>query len=668
MSDYLIYALGAIGLILVIVALIIIKKGKKNGSGVIEQKKAGRWVMPAHRLYKSIPLLNRYYKKVFKSVQQNYPADDFSVIYMAVTTVTKGFAMFFGIVIGVLLISGGNLMYMLSGLLVAYVLMTHNINSKMRNQEELILKQFKDFLEDLRFHYNNCHKVDEAIDASIESAPVELSMHIQRVYEVVSAVDIDMEAEKYTMEPHNKFFMMFTSICATIMKNGDRPLQEGVTVFLNNIKHLQEELNVEILKLDTRKKAFAGIVPVAVLPVLALKPIQMYQIGSMDNTAVYYNGAYGTIVMFLLFFLTFIGYTIIDNLQYGQFNENAALWEKVSNLPLLKQYFNKKSFTMFTHQVNFEQDAKRAGYQTSYRGHNAQKITYAIGCMILTVIVTLITNASSRLAIISDFSDCFNASYSVTEEYTATMTGIAEEQFKYNLREKDLTDEELNKKVLSDIKSEMPDMIDADAEMLAQGVVEKISNYRSVYFKWYYIILMYVMGMVGYFIPDIILKSRKKNAEMEMEDEVIQFQSIALIMMHIKESTVADTLEWMERFSKCFKQSITKCIINLDSGEKEALEQLKEDEPAPQFQKLVNSLMTVDLVGMEAAFDSVEAERNYLREKRRKDNEELIKKKSKTASSIAYAMLFAVIILWLIGPMGLASFSMMSQLTSVMGA
>ena len=202
--------------------------------------------------------------------------------------------------------------------------------------------------------------------------------------------------------------------------------------------------------------------------------------------------------------------------------------------------------------------------------------------------------------------------------------------------------------------------------LLKEFAVERIQSYRETYYRWYLVILSVLAAVLGYYVPDFMLNAKKKAMEMDMEDEIIQFQSIALIMMHIKEATVEGALDWMERFARCFKVSIMKCSLNIDSGEQQALEALKEDEPSPQFQKIVNSLMTVDRVGMEAAFDSVEVERDFLREKRKKDNEEVTHKKAGKAWGMVYLMLGAVIGLWLIGPMLLMSTSMQDQLTTMM--
>lgn len=662
----------AVLLVVALVYLYYLKKKKTNI--IISSGNGNKYTTKLHRLYSSIPILKKFYERTYNMVQQMYPSDAFSVMRQTVSTVTRGFLIFIVCILVIILIAGTDIMYMLTGILVAYVLMTNSIASKIQKHEKLLLTQFRDFLENLRYHYNETGKVDDAIDRCMEEISYELSLHIQKIYGVITAVDIDEASELYTQEHNddnshnnvNKHFLLFCSICATIMKQGDRKLADGITVFLGNIKHLQEELNIELLKIKQRESEFKAIVSISMIPVLVMKPIEIWSKGNMDNVSAYYNGAYGSVVMFLIFFIAIFASTRIDNLKNGGSEENVKLWERIAGLPGVRQYLIKKTELNFSKTMKMESDMKRAGVLLSVRGFYAKKYVFALMFAILTNVVAMVSITTERADLISDFENAFTTGYAVDEAYTQTLMDTAALMTKHHLKDRNLTYDELNENIFDAIAEEGTITKTSDIRMIAETSAQRIMNYRDTYYKWYLTLLTIAMAIFGYFVPDIILRSKKKAMEMDMEDEIVQFQSIALIMMHIKEATVENTLEWMERFARCFRTSITKCILNLDAGEQKALEALKEDEPNPQFQKIVNSLMSVDRVGMEAAFDSVEVERNFLREKRKKDNEEIIHKKARSAWMMVFLMLFAVIGLWMIGPMLLMSSGMMSQLDTMM--
>lgn len=640
---------------------------KKNNTAIVSNSGInGKNVMRLHKLFRSFPILRKFYERTYNSVQQMYPSDTFAVTKMAVNTVTRGFLIFIGCILLIILISGFDILYMFTGILVAYVLMTNSIASKLQKQEKKLLSQFQEFLETLRYHYNETNKVDDAIDLCMEEMPYELSLHIQKIHDVVVSTDIDEAAELYTQEPNNKFFLMFCSICATVMKQGDRKLPKGVTVFLNNIKHLQEELNVELLKIKQKEAEFRGVVAISMLPVLALKPIELWARGSMPDIVPYYNGAYGTVVMFLIFFIAIYASNKIDTLKNGGSEENLKLWDRIASLPGVRLYLQKKMEINFSKTRKMEDDMKRAGVLLTVPTLYVKKYVFAIIFALLVNIVAIVSMESEKSAFLNDFDQVFTSGYAADKEYTQSLVDTASYMTKYHLKDKNISYEDLNTVIFDDVVYTSGITKVSDAKAIADIAVERIQSYRETYYQWYLVIISVLAALLGYRVPDFMLSAKKKAMEMDMEDEIIQFQSIALIMMHIKEATVEGTLEWMERFARCFKVSIMRCSLNIDSGEQQALEALKEEEPSPQFQKIVNSLMTVDRVGMEAAFDSVEVERDFLREKRKKDNEEVTHKKAGKAWGMVYLMLGAVIGLWLIGPMLLMSTSMQDQLTTMM--
>ena len=76
----------------------------------------------------------------------------------------------------------------------------------------------------------------------------------------------------------------------------------------------------------------------------------------------------------------------------------------------------------------------------------------------------------------------------------------------------------------------------------------------------------------------------------EMENEVMEYQTIILMLMKIERVNVEMILEWLERYSNIFREPISKCLNNYESGAWEALEQLKDEIAFPQLEQIIESL------------------------------------------------------------------------------
>lgn len=69
----------------------------------------------------------------------------------------------------------------------------------------------------------------------------------------------------------------------------------------------------------------------------------------------------------------------------------------------------------------------------------------------------------------------------------------------------------------------------------------------------------------------MLLKFQVKLRQMLMEDEVMSYQTIILMLMRIERVDVEMILEWLERYADIFKEPIGKCLNNYESGGWEAL-------------------------------------------------------------------------------------------------
>ena len=146
-----------------------------------------------------------------------------------------------------------------------------------------------------------------------------------------------------------------------------------------------------------------------------------------------------------------------------------------------------------------------------------------------------------------------------------------------------------------------------------------------------------------------------------MEDEVMQFQTIILMLMRIERVNVEIILEWLERYSDIFREPISRCVNNYEAGAWEALEVLRNETNYPLFIRIVESLQAaVEKIPIIDAFDELDSERDYYQEKRKESNQRLIARKARIGKIIGFAPMVIMFVGYLIVPLvyiGLTSMS-----------
>ena len=203
----------------------------------------------------------------------------------------------------------------------------------------------------------------------------------------------------------------------------------------------------------------------------------------------------------------------------------------------------------------------------------------------------------------------------------------------------------------------------------ALRIYDKLKLYTNEYLKWVEIVIALLIAYAMYYMPIVILMFQRKMRAMEMEDEVMQFQTIILMLMYIERISVEFIIEWLARYANIFKEPLAKCLNNYESGAIEALEELKEDAPYKPFVRIVESLQSaVENVKLTDAFDELEQERAFYQEIRKETNERLVNRKAKIGRIIGFAPMVTLFVGYLIVPLMWSSVMDMGTYFSQMGS
>ena len=152
-----------------------------------------------------------------------------------------------------------------------------------------------------------------------------------------------------------------------------------------------------------------------------------------------------------------------------------------------------------------------------------------------------------------------------------------------------------------------------------------------------------------------------------MENEVMEYQTIILMLMKIERVNVEIILEWLERYSNIFREPISKCVNNYESGAWEALEELKNEVAAAQFIRIIESLQSaVEKIPIIEAFDELDNEREYYKEKRKETNDKLIARKGLIGKVVGFAPMVVLFVGYLIAPLVIIGFMSMTDAFATM--
>ena len=621
-----------------------------------------------------VPYLSRYINKIRRKIEILNLDDEYLTRRQTAKIILKASILVLILAIAIIVFTHNDPL-LLSILLLFLVFLTDTImNGQVDKLDTKLLKQQIEFFAEIRHAYHEYNMVEEAIYEVSQKDQLEVSRQGEKIYEILISDDPETELEKYYDIAPNSYLKEFAGISYLTREFGDRTDKDGASLYLKNLNNITEEMQLEILKREKLDYVFQSLSIISIVPVLAMQPLRNWAVSNFSFTGKFYNGKLGFIAQMLIIILTFICYTLTKKLKdngsiRGAYQDPNKVWQmKAYKNPIVKkivdQFIPKEKTREYRKDTNLLKDAaSKQKLETFY----INRICYAI----------LVFFASLLL-----FMQVHNVAVDYIYENPTTqydlLGGLSESQEKeaMELTKQDnyFLDKFKNKKLTIDqIKLELKyseyyrSATDEEIDEGANRINEKLKVVNKEYLKWFEWLIASVFAFGGYMAPKWFLIFQKIMRKLEIENEVMQFQTIILMLMKIERVNVEMILEWLERYSNIFREPISKCVNNYEAGAWEALEELKSEINFEQMIQIVEGLQAaVERIPILEAFDELDNEREYYQAKRKESNERLIKRKGMIGKAIGFTPLIVLFVGYLIVPLiAIGLLSMTSSMSSM---
>ena len=525
-----------------------------------------------------------------------------------------------------------------------------------------ILRQMPDTFTAIRHAFHEHGMIDEAFNTAIdEMGDKEIGPQLKKIKEAIISDNPEVELEKYYDTAPNRFLKLFAGISYLTYDLGDRKV-DGTSVYLKNLNNILQDIYLEILKQDKINYMFRSLNIIAVVPLICIKPLQAWAESNFPALSNFYNSSFGFIMQSLIIISIFVSYLMLrivkEDSEQIKFDRVASVkWQdklyKITIVKLVVDTFKSRPHTKKNRKETML--IKNTNSYLTIEWLYVNKITAAVVTFILALILMFNVTRIDVKATYNKISDEFLSFGQLTEQQEQAAQAI-------NDRDKTYIDKYKNKNVTKEqLEMEFADPVTgkADADEVTR-VYDKIQSVKNSYIKFWQVLTSFVLAFIAYYVPSIILFIRNKIREMEKENEIMQFQSIILMLMYIDRIDVQTILEWLCRFSYAFKEPIATCLNNYESGAYEALEDLKEDVPYKDFQRIIEQLQSaVERIPIRDAFDELETERAFFHERRKEGNERLIKKKTAIGKVLGFTPMVLLIGGYLVAPLMIVSIMQM---------
>lgn len=604
-----------------------------------------------------LPGLQGYTLKIRRRLETIHSYDEYTMRKetMRIAFVTLGITS--GIILALALISR-DILFMLWVVLGALMLNGLLIDIFVNRMEDRLLKQFGHYLGDVRHDYQQHRMVDEAIYEAAQAAPHEAQMHAERIHGILTSSNPAVKLERYYDVAPNRYLKAFAGISHLILEYGDRVIHKG-SMYLNAVSKLVQEMNFDLLRREKLNYLLKGLTAIAVAPIFFTVPLERWARAYFPAIQQFYDGKIGIVTKICVYAVIILAYVLIRKMlenDDGRYIAKAPrpMWEKkICDLQPIRGIIGR--FVPDPHtKEHFRLTLllKEANSRLKLEWVTLHRLILGLILFISGLFLVLYMHSYSAKQIL----------YAPTTHHVLFGALSGDELQKAReisdfdrtiMEEVKKGEERTHETIVQRIKERSEQPLDTVAvNVTAMRILDKLDKLENEFLRWWELLLAIAAGVVGYYIPLAILRFQRRMRAMDMQNEVEQFHTLILILSEFERVSVEQVLEWMERFAIIFKPALQQCLLNYDSGAAAALEQLKQEAPFVPFVRIVERLQNaVEKIPIKEAFDDLEMEQEYYKEKKKEHYERVISQKASWGKLIGFAPMYVLVFMYLVLPL-----------------
>jgi len=541
--------------------------------------------------------------------------------------------------------------FMLIGILFSLLLRNVLIEKQLDKTQLKVYKALKKAISDIRKEYMRVGSVTEAI-SNVQYDPI-IQKPMNEILNILTTSNGELKLQEFYESTPFRHIQTLAGVCYNINNSGDTIDGHGNSNFIQALTLIAGDINFELERLMKQKTKFGYIEYLPFLPIFAIPILEGYFISIMPGTALIYKAPMGYLCKTIELISCIISYLIVSRI-----NSNIAFKEDDRSLWALKLLENKFVNKIITNIIpkgrkadKKERLLKRVLSRMTLKELYLKKVAYSFTAFIVSIVVILIAVSLGESYIRTSTQQLSLVATTEMDEYTKD--AIREMDTIYLESDQEWSEEQLK----SLVKSYMPRLTDLQVLDQIKRLQDKKKSLKNAYFKWWYMWISFAVGILGWFIPNIMLKLRKYIVETEAEEDFLQLQTLTSILMNTDIDTL-DTIYQLGTHSRIHKDMLLYCYHSYPADPERELARLKNKTPILEFKRFIDNLqLTINDLSLREAFSDLIIDREHTKKMREMSVETALNRRRGLCGPLSLLPIGLFVIGELLIPLGVLGFN-----------
>ena len=668
-QDYIMFACIMIPvLVLTIIGVLWFEKQKKRKKNKMRKKDSGLdiFLLKVYMKLDNFFLTEDTLRKITKQVQSMscYSPRDSYILAAKYMLMAMGIAAAF-ILAAILMFDDMVSVALCSsfGLVFASVMVdkqVDKINIKVYNQ-------LRSAISSIREEYLRTNSVPEAIENAEYGK--ELKPSFDSIYNILTQSNAEAKLKEFFERTPFRHIQTLARVCYDINNSGDEIDAYGNSNFLTAMNNMSTDINNELSRMKYQKMRFGKLEYLALIPVVGIKIIEKFFVGIMPGTAVIYQGSTGYLIRIGTLALSIVVYTIIAKINTTQsIKEDDRIYAfcaLIKNSKFIRHFVydwcpkNDKKQSRMKVQNKLNKALSKKGVEEFY----LEKVTYGIAIFFISIFAMLCAIQMGKQHMLGSTQSLSLVDMELSIKVDKQdMLDMDNEYIKMRESGKEFKNDE----AYNFVQKYMPGLSDMETQDQQKRLESKYNTIAKAYFHWWMIIICFVLAVVGYNLPNMLLKLRRWLVVNEAEDDFLQLQTLMSIIMNTDGDTL-DALEQMSEMSKIHQEMLLYCYHSYPSNPDKELWILEQKTPIMEFKRFIGKMrLSVSDLSLKEVFADLMLERDYIQEQRDIKMRQAIDKKRTLCGMLSKAPMGIMVAGEFLFPIGyLGATELMSAINSM---
>lgn len=590
-----------LGLVIAGVAIIVLQGGSRK----VRQAKQSKFFQSLYRFLSQFFITQSFIARVYGKLANLsiYRRTELQVLSVKYFLISWGLS---GLVLFVSFFLFRDILTTLIVVLFALLLTNIVVDKQLDLMNLKVMKSLSKLLGSIRQEYLRTGSVLESLsDAECDDL---LKKPLDDIVAILTAPNGELKLQEFCEATPYRTIQTLAGICYHIHNQGDEKDAYGQSNFNQALTLLLSDVNAAIQKTVYRRKRFGKIEYLPIVPIIGIGAIEPYFMSIMPGTALIYNGPLGYLMRTLTVLSAVICYSIVSRVNCDTPFKVDDRNEYISAL-LDKSFFKRFIRNISPRnksRMKVERNLKQALSRMTVEHLYAKKVFSGLIAICLAFLTAFTTISLGRDFILTS-----------TQELSL-VASTNKSEFELNaIRQMDAVylanPESFNRQQLETlVRSSLPGLSDLQVQDQIKRLEMKKRSLDNAYFKWWYTWICFVVGIIGWFSPNIMLSIRKTLVQTEEEEDFMQLQTLVSILMNTNIDTL-DMLYELSQHSRVHKDMFIYAYQGYPSNPELELTRLQSKTPIIEFKRFIGKMkMTISDLSLKEAYSDLLIERDHM--------------------------------------------------------